>query len=682
MARRSARLASVSKTPSKPSLDGPSLASVAERADSPGDGAAQSLDALMSSPTSAPKTPGFSSPMKPPMSEMHPSKVHGTMAPPSSGLRLGFTDIKPSSSRSGLPAAVLSTPSKVTPPSTDFTFTFARQAASSVKLGPEAQKMMEELRGEAQKIKAELAAKRDAEKAQEEPANSRRIAPAKGKAGRYSAVHMAEFKKMDSIANHPSAFRAQPGRVTPLKQGIKRSQSKANLDDTDAAGRSKQPTPASTAAKNGAGPATANEPLSPIKRIRQNVGDDTSSNRPISRDGGSLPRPKSSGTGSAIPRSKSSFASLMTPTKSSLARTSNAKTPLQGSLLKSPSKVNIGGLPRSATTNNLSYVPLDAKKTPEKPVRRIKSPISRLERVKSLLRGAKPSAAKPASALPLPSSLVSKALSSARLDKSAMQAPLATPRKLTKRVAFTPDTQRAALAQNSPSPVKSGIPQSKSRQVLGEVYYPALDAIMIEENLDRGLSYPDLSARQSLTRPPAKVLNKGNSAEPSAPGTFSFRSDHTIRFGSASPSFGTSPGQASVRPVRPSILPTENMPGSFPSPTTMSIPNKENVAPETVFLALPHGMKNKKRNRVSTDEEEAEQEAVERAAKKRKQETVPEGDALLAPRLTGGSADKLLSSPRKLMSPGYAGGTPSPAKKRGALSLSRLNMLSRPKLRK
>ncbi|KAK3322605.1 hypothetical protein B0H66DRAFT_210591 [Apodospora peruviana] len=710
MARRSARLASVSRPPKLTDDNDNSklLASVAERDDSPDEGVTPSLNELVSSPAPAPKTPGHSSPVKPPMSEMHPSKVHQTMAAPSSGLRLGFTDIKPTADRhSNLPAAVLSTPTKIGPPTSAFTFRSARQATSDLKLGPEAQRLMDELRGEASKIKAQLAAQRDAERLEEDEGNTRKIATAKGKAGRFSSAHMAEFKKMDSIANHPSAFRAQPGRVTPLKQGIKRSQSKANLDhntpqkqgikrsqskanlDDSEPPRAKQPTAASSTAKPSL--RTAAEILSPVKRARQHIDDDASSNRPVSRDGSGLPRPKSSGMGSAIPRSKSSLASLMTPTKSSLARTATAKTPAQSTLARSPSKATLGGIPRSATTNNLPPV---AKAEPEEvlalpPSVEIRSP-SRFDRVKSMLRGSKQNTAKARSALPLPSALGSKTPGPPVPPKDIPAAPLTTPaRKLTKRVAFTPETHRGA--PTTPSPVKSAIPRSKSRPVLGEVFYPPLDAVMAEEMIDRGLAYPDLSGHRPLPEPPIKDAGKTNSAKASAPGTFTFRSDHTISFGSTSPSFGTSPGQSSIRPVRPSILPTENMPGSFPnSIINISSPNKENEAPRTVFLGMPHGMKSKKRNRPSTDEEEAEQEAAERAAKKRKQETVPEGDALLAPRLMAAASSKrVMTSPKKLLSPGYAAspraggggiaGTPSPMKKRAMISLSRLHMLSRPK---
>ncbi|KAK3357745.1 hypothetical protein B0T25DRAFT_540049 [Lasiosphaeria hispida] len=636
----------------------------------------------MSSPMLAPKTPKDSSPAKPPMSEMHPSRVHQTMAPPSSGLRLGFTDIKPTANRDDdFPAATQSTPSKIGTPSTSaFTFRFTRPA-TNLKLGPEAQRMMNELRGEALKIKADLVAKREAEKEEEEQVNGRKIAPAKGRAGRFSSAHMAQFKKMDSIANHPSAFRAQATRATPLKAGIKRSQSKANLDDNETP-RAKPSAPVYTTSKIKA-PAFKDAP-SQIKRARQHIDDDTSSNRPVSRDASSLPRPKSAaGPGSAIPRSKSSFVSLMTPTKSSLSRSASLKTPVQTALFKTPSKSNLSGIPRSATTNNLAAIVKEAEeaeKAPEPPHAEVKSPTSRFDRVKSMFRGHKLAPAKAKSALPIPLTLAPESPAVARPASSTLSVPMATPsRKLTKRVAFTPNTQRAALAQNSPSPIKSGIPRSKSRQILGEVSYPTLESVIAKEKDVDPVSYPDLSARRPLPEPPVKALSKANSVEPSTASAFTFRSDHTINFGSVSPpSFGSSPGQASVRPVRPSIMPTENMPGSFPASILITSPNKENEAPRTAFLTLPHGMGTKKRNRASTDEEDAEMEAAERAAKKRKQETVPEGDALLAPKLTGANGGRPISGPKKLL---FAT-TPGSARKRAGISLSRLNMLSRPKLRK
>ncbi|KAK0666205.1 hypothetical protein QBC41DRAFT_256744 [Cercophora samala] len=722
MARRSARLASAQRA-TKPSHEEPVLAAVAERDDTPADSAAvQNIDAVVASPTPAsastptklPATPaGKVSRIKPPVTEMHPAKYHPTMAPPSSGLRLGFTDIvKPTSSRSDvLPGAIQTTPSKIAVPSSS-SFTFTRPGLLDLNLGPEAQRIMESLRGEAAKIKVELAAKREAEKAEEEQINSRKIASAKGKAGRFSSAHMNEFKKMDSIANHPSAFRAQSSRTTPLKPGVKRSQSKANLDEPEHA-RSKQPTPASTIPK---AKQRVEEVESPVKRARQNIEDDATTQRPISRDASAIPMPKSS-SAMGMPRSKSNLASLMTPTKSSLARSTStiAKTPVRNSLLRSPSKPALGGLVKSATTSNIATVTAVEKETtqtvevksskavlfatelkspkttvstaepksPEVAVE-VKTPKSRFEQVKSLFRRSQASASKPKSTIPMPSALGSKTPAPPRLEKELPPVPMTTPaRKLTKRVAFTPDTQHAAMAQNSPSPVKSSVPISAARQPLGEVHYPSLDGVLAEQSAE-DVSYPDLTTVRPLPEVPTDT--EANAAEPSVPGTFTFRSDHTISFGGPSSSFGSSPGQASIRPVRPSILPTENMPGSFPRTASTTASNKENEAPRTVFIGLPHGMTNKKRHRVTSDEEEeeAEREAADRAAKKRKQ--VPEGDALLAPRLVGAASAKrtMSASPRKLPLPSRAPGTPSPMKKKstGGISLSRLQALSRPKVRK
>lgn len=684
--------------------------------------ALQSIDAIVSSPIRAPKTPGESSPIKPPKSEMHPAKYHATMAPPSSGLRLGFTDIKPvATCDQNLPAAVQTTPSKITVPSSDFTFTFTRQTASvtDMELGPEAQRMMEEIRANAEKYKAELIAKREAEK-DDEANGGRKIAAAKGKAGRFSAAHMNEFKKMDSIENHPSAFRAQPGRTTPLKQGIKRSQSKANLDEPEMI-RSKQhssaqppPAPVSSTAKTRQ--RVVEEPVSTTKRARQNLEEDATTKRPISRDASSIPIPKSAGTG--IPRSKSRLASLMTPTKSSLARSATInKTPSHISLLRSPSKSTLGGIPRSATTNSITTAAITTATAVEKQEEKsieVKSPISRLDQMKSLFRGRKSTMAKPNTSLPVPSAsaLGSKTPAPPRLEKELPPIPMTTPaRKLVKRVAFTPETQRAALSQDSPSPIKMSQPIHKAtRTPLGEVHYPSLDGVITsleKPTSSDDVSYPDLSAARPLPEPPKSALEKSAPVlEPSVPGTFTFRSDHTIAFGSDTPSFGSSPGQASLRTVRPSILPTENMPGSFPRAssvvsTVTGSPNKENEAPRTVFLALPHGMTNKKRHRVSTDEEEEQERLEEERAAKRRREEVPEGEELLAPRLVGansvkrntmanrnGGSSSVNGSPRKNQPiPSRMPGTPSPMKKKNGgrgkgISLSRLNMLARPKLRK
>ncbi|RAL59299.1 hypothetical protein DID88_006904 [Monilinia fructigena] len=246
----------------------------------------------VSPPAQAPQTPATSGRIAPPREEMHPSMSHkSTTQKLDSGLRHGFVDIhakahQPSISKFARPAPVL---------------------------GPEAQRMMDELREEALRIKAKLAAEREIEQ-RNNPEGShmggRRIAQAKGKVGRYSDVHMAEFKKMDSIANHPSSFRAQSDRITPATTALKRTQSKAKLGDRDAT-QSEESSQDTGDAESGRLENTA-----PAKRARKRMADDTSSLRPVSRDMSETTQMPST------PRHQISSvpASLTTPTQTSMAR--------------------------------------------------------------------------------------------------------------------------------------------------------------------------------------------------------------------------------------------------------------------------------------------------------------------------------------------------------------------------
>ncbi len=666
------------------------------------------LDAILSSPMPTPSTPATATSVKLPISEMHPSKVHPTMAPPSSGLRLGFIDIRPDDKAKDQPSGVTqSTPSKTPLHTSSFSFQFDRER----DLGPEAREMMEHLRGETARIKAELASKREEERAEEAELQGRRIAQAKGKAGRYSAVHMAEFKKMDSIENHPSAFRANLERFTPLKAGIKRSQSRADLDEPDSARSSKIAFVCSTskvATKQG------DERESGIKRLRQRLEDDSSTTRPISRDGSAIPRPKSSGNDSVhrgIPRSQT-YGNIMTPSKASLVRVHSVKSPTialvkspsrsglttetgtpDGSparrsrlrvdvsgIMRSSSKKGFGGLTKSSTMSNL----LDSPSAPT----HVQTP-GRFGKVKSILKrqfsGSKTK--NDAHATPSPT----KTPGPPTLEKELPPVPLTTPgRKLVKRVDFTPGTKPVAPVLDSPSPIKSGIPRSKTLTKLPTSYGKSSSTITNTQKNEGEVSYPDLSAyTKSLGEKPEEPQPKP--LPPSVPGAFTFRSDHTILFGDQPmKGFGAAEGQSSLRHVRESTLFGSRMPGSFPPVSDVAKSevikeNKENADPratptrhrgsntagmDSLVKGIPHGMSNKKRSRATSDDEK--DEGAKRGAKKLRKNPVPEGDALVAPRLVGSQS---LAQKKQLSL------TPSPRKK-GGLSLSRLNMLARPKIRK
>lgn len=511
--------------------------------------------------------------------------------------------------------------------------------------------MMDELREEALKIKAKMAADRDLEKrreGEESQVTGRKFAKPKGKAGRFSDAHMADFKKMDSIAGHASSFRAQPSFAKPTAGSLKRTQSKANLDDREE----------SKALPTARKPYTSDrlENTAPAKRARQAIEDDTSSARPISRSG--VPKPCTP----KHPRSANFLAAISTPTQASLARSATVKTPTSQipTLTRSPSKPNLmsgiaRALPKSAASNNVTTIPQSSYKGS------VRSP-SKFERVKSILRHVSPGKKQVAPQTSMPSLIRSPSkpnLASAfpKASTTPIRPNTATG---TKHVNFTPSTanqSQAETMQNSPSPMKSGIPRSAkvadsgtSKLVQDRVAYPSIATNPNVVKRSHEVEYPSLSGVRPLP------LNRETVPErppPSVPSEFTFRSDHTINFGASPEGFGATSGQASVRQVRPSVA-SSSMPGSFPGS------NKENTLP---IPSVPHGMSNKKRRRADSDDEK--EEAAERSPKKQKAEAA-EGAMLMAPRLMATPKSKLPASPAK----------------KGVLSLSRLNMLARPKMRK
>jgi len=177
---------------------------------------------------------------------MHPDHHQKSTATPYDEARwLGFFNMGPVSAPPKTTGTAKIMPVSPTPPkettlprtsldTPEFKFAYKRQ---SLELSPEAQKMMSETREEAAKIRARMSVLPPTpanEPGADGPAMGRKIAKPKGKAGRYTHAHLAEFKKMDSIANHPSAWRANPMVAMDVKKGLKRSPSKAELDTPDA----------------------------------------------------------------------------------------------------------------------------------------------------------------------------------------------------------------------------------------------------------------------------------------------------------------------------------------------------------------------------------------------------------------------------------------------------------------
>ncbi|KAM5473696.1 hypothetical protein MauCBS54593_002494 [Microsporum audouinii] len=190
-----------------------------------------------------PKTPDNHSAAKPSIGEMHPSKVQqSTTKQPDTGLCLGFRPIQDSSKGLLQPVpSIINTPSKGRVSNADelnkMSFDFKFSCGES-QLSEEAKKLMESLREEAARIKSQMVIEQNTQKRKDEEAEAqptaRKIAKPKGIAGRFSSAHMAQFRKMDSIEGHPSAFRTrvEPNAASPSKS-LKRKSSKAQLGEPE-----------------------------------------------------------------------------------------------------------------------------------------------------------------------------------------------------------------------------------------------------------------------------------------------------------------------------------------------------------------------------------------------------------------------------------------------------------------
>jgi hypothetical protein len=359
------------------------LGSLLERDETPQSGGQSTIDQVLSTPSDPPeaslqdriaqlsaiKTPKTLP--RPAHTDMNPKSAHQTTkSPPDTGFRLGFTDISTKDRRSI--ASVQNSPTKSRPcqslpqnlTSPEFEFKFATEST----LSDEAQKLMENVRDEAARIKAQMLVERAEQDRKDDDAErlfggasatGRKIAKPTGKAGRFSDIHMAEFKKMDSIANHASSFRAQPGFAQPTSQSLKRSGSRAGLDDLErprTAGKGTPGKPAplfmrpasaspfkSTTAVEVASNRLGN--TNSAKRMRQSESSDVSFERPTSSDAS-----KSSLRPSALPRAKPTLsAGVFPPTKASLARFTSDKIPTS-----SPGKKS--ALSRSDSVRSLKSV--------------------------------------------------------------------------------------------------------------------------------------------------------------------------------------------------------------------------------------------------------------------------------------------------------------------------------------
>ena len=526
------------------------LSSLLEREESPPSGFNVNIDAVVSSPVAPPNTAIVhrnshiaSSPLKTPnagsrfhlsLEEMHPSKVHQSTAK-LGRLEAQFCFQEPETLRSApeliKPSSAMitqSTPSKrkgslpnhMSSPNFDFNL-----APPESHLSVETQRIMDSVREEAAKIKAQMQAERDKQERKDEEANSqvygvvgRQIAKPKGKAGRYSQVHMQEFKKMDSIAGHASTWK---NTLQPGAGSLKRSKSKIRLNagETDDGKSIRSNETDSDRVENTA----------PSKRVRKNYGDDASAARPLSTDITS--EKGSSQLILAKPWSQSGLPSAVTtPTKASLARSASVKQ------MKTSVPSSIPSLRRINSTKNIAYATTPRTEGSKKHL----NSLTGFGSVKSILHrrhpkfSDDPTKVAAGTHLPAPGGTLD-------LDKDfpiIPQPDLLRSPTVGKRVDFTPNTKsRYDLAVTSPSPSK--IPGLHLHQS-DPVHYPTLT--------------PQLKT-----------------ATPAAPGDFTFRAGKTLDF-EPTPYSSKTP---TIRQVRPSGITTpvaafENLP-SIPH----GMPNKK-----------------------------------------------------------------------------------------------------------
>jgi hypothetical protein len=318
-------------------------------------------------------TPKSAAPIEVPTEEMHPKHLHQSTVKPREEARwLGFSNMAPATEppkRNSKLAEAQATPSRTTTrenafKSPEFPFTFRRE--QSLELSPEAKQLMGEKRAEALRIKGQM--KSNGEAAQFLEGLDRKIAQPNTKKSRFSELHDAAFKKMDSIAGHASAYRKDPSRSaapattskvptqTPSKS-LKRSPSKAELDKADV-------TPSRTIPRMSSKPNLGGQlgRAPSMKSLRDHVAEETSPAKRVKRveiQESSSSRPTSSNKDTSQPstpqhlketRAQPSYPDLThlsTPTQSSLARTNSVKSAkvtskIPGpSLARSPSKPDL-----------------------------------------------------------------------------------------------------------------------------------------------------------------------------------------------------------------------------------------------------------------------------------------------------------------------------------------------------
>ena len=578
------------------------------------------------------RTPPASSKIQPGMEEMHPSKVHRSTTKPIGSASQFITGDVETVKTAPLPSSSALADSQ-TPPtklpgawpsmlSPKFDFTVGKDESA---LSMEAQRIMESVRGEAAKIKAQMQAERDKQDLDDKETHhnsnisGRKIAQPKGKSGRYSDAHREQFKRMDSIAGHASVWK---NRIQPNASLLA---SKSHLDPVADVVETQLPRSKSFKSLNAnrAEDGDRLENLASGKRIKKSYGDDTSSVRPISRDE-SVRNETTQSTASKTSLQSRLLSAITTPTKASLARTASVKH-LKPSLIPSPSR---GSLKQSIGS------PIMFKSEGSKKYRQS---LAKFGDVKSFIHRRQFGIANDPNKESLgPSLAVSE--DKLRFDKALPS----LPQPVSTRLLSSPPTVDSAEF----TPVKKSkmdlVPVSPSPSKIPEAPYLHKPNTALAPGL---ITYPSIANSPNITTR-VKI--------PTAPIDFTFRSERSILFNSK-------PQTPTIRRVRPSGVSTP-------------------VAVFNPLPPIPHGLPNKKRRRASSDDDiDIENVPPADEPRTKKLKSSPQKNTSLQQHGTVHSTAGTTSSPSKI--PQARGGRDK-GRSRSVLSLSRLNMLARPKSRR
>ncbi|KAF3036333.1 hypothetical protein E8E12_006612 [Didymella heteroderae] len=579
----------VIKTPQKPNVVPPKSATKLPTAKPAGSQTplSKSTSSKLLAAVASVRTPTNRTPIKPAGDEMHPALHHASTAKPLDEARwLGFQSLGAHTAPPKAAGHAPGTPSKTPAPAStsnapvlgsspsSFRFQFKSpfsKVSETFKRGdlsPTTRNILKEPVIGATSGRAIFGATEFSSKADVTPARPK--AEPKGKMARFSDIHMAQFKKMDSVANHPSAWRlkktpSKPDLPKPEANKLKRTQSKMDLAESSTKPatapkrtqskmelvepNTKAPTVKNSAPKTGASEPSTKIPPTPLKRTQSKVDlagsglprsqstvrlvasqdssnnpapkrvkrtevDDAATTRPASRDGNTevsssskLPVPPRKITSqTALPRLA---ARLMTPTKSSMARA-------QSQTVKATKTASM--IPQSPSAKNLfssTHISRSLRDGARESMQQAKR---NLQQVRSILRT--PSRKFSDDPAKIAAGTHMSPPPESAWEKAPSVIPATAPVK--KQVNFSNSTLARAAPDDitkSPSPMKF---RAGSEVPSGAVMYPSLVS---------GVEYPKLpQGDASPTASPSRRLTFGG--EPAnQPRSFSFEAGKPISFG-------------------------------------------------------------------------------------------------------------------------------------------------------